>query len=226
MFSDSETTAAPSRNTLDHYNRGLNKGLSSDDSTHMIRQAFTYELPFGKGKHFSLKGVTDRILGGWGIAGFLEYSSGTPLSVAPGFSPIPGGMGNRVWINSYDGWRAPVSGEKFDPFKDLWWDKSQFQVGPDGKALTQAQLYSGIGNAAKNNPKMRSPWYLNENITMSKSVNFTEKVKLTLRAEAFNLFNRVRWGGPDSTFTSANFGSVRGQGNDPRRLQFGAKVVF
>ena len=44
--------------------------------------------------------------------------------------------------------------------------------------------------------------------------------------EAFNLLNRVRMGGPDSTVTSANFGLIRSQGNDPRRLQFGGKVIF
>jgi hypothetical protein len=226
MFSDSESTAAPGRNVMDHYNRHLDKGLSSDDSTHMLRQAFTYELPFGKGRHFNFSGVADRILGGWGVAGFLEHSSGTPMNVGPGFSPIPGGMGNRIFINSYENWRAPVSGDKFDPFKDVWWSKSAFQRGPDGQLLTQAQLYAGVGNATKNNPKMRSPWWLNENITLSKNVDFTEKVRLTLRFEAFNIFNRVRWGGPDSTFTSANFGNIRSQGNDPRRMQFGAKVTF
>ena len=61
---------------------------------------------------------------------------------------------------------------------------------------------------------------------MSKTVDFTERVRFTVRVEAFNLLNRVRMGGPDSTVTSANFGLIRSQGNDPRRLQFGVKVIF
>ncbi len=226
MFSDSETTAAPGRNVLDHYNRRLDKGLSSNDQTHMFRNAFTYELPFGKGKQFALDGVSDKLLGGWGIAGFLEYGSGTPMNVGPGFSPIPGGMGNRVWITSYDNWRAPVAGDEFDPFRDVWWNKDVFQRAADGRALTQAELYAGIGNAAKSNPKARSPWYLTENVSLSKDVSVTERVRATLRFEAFNLFNRVRWGGPSSTITASNFGQIRSQGNDPRRMQFGAKVTF
>jgi hypothetical protein len=44
--------------------------------------------------------------------------------------------------------------------------------------------------------------------------------------EAFNLFNRVRWSAPDNTWTSANFGVIRGQDNNPRRMQFGAKFTF
>jgi hypothetical protein len=135
-------------------------------------------------------------------------------------------MGNRVWITSYENWRAKPAGEKFDPFKDVWWNKSAFQTAPDGRLLTQTELYAAIGNAGKNNPKMRSPWGLNENFTLSKTVDFSERLKFTLRFEAFNIFNRVRWGGPDSTYTSANFGVIRSQSNDPRRMQFGAKVVF
>ena len=173
-----------------------------------------------------MTGLQDKILGGWGLSGFMEYASGTPLSVGPGFSSIPGGAGNRVFINSYEGWRAPVSGDKFDPFKDVWWDTSKFQVGPDGKKLTQAQLNAGIGNATKNNPKSRSPWNLNENFSLAKNIDITEKVKFTLRMEAFNIANRVRMGGPDSTVTSATFGIIRSQGNEPRKMQFGAKVVF
>jgi TonB dependent receptor len=227
MFSDSETTAVPGRTVMDHYNRHLDKGLSSDDSTHMMRQAFTYELPFGKGKRFSFQGATDKIFGGWGLAGFLEYSSGTPLAVGPGISSVPGGAGNRVFINSYDTWRASPRGDKFDPFRDVWWNRSAFGLDANGRPMSSAELLSaGFGNATKNNPKVRSPWFLNENITMSKNVHITEKVNVTLRAEAFNILNRVRWGNPDSTVTSANFGIIRSQGNDPRRLQFGAKVIF
>ena len=226
LFSNADSAVTVGRDSIDHYNRKLQKALSWDDQTHVIRQAFSYELPFGRGRHFNMTGLQDKILGGWGLSGFMEYASGTPLSVGPGFSSIPGGAGNRVFINSYEGWRAPVSGDKFDPFKDVWWDAGKFQVGPDGKKLTQAQLNAGIGNASKNNPKSRSPWNLNENFSLAKNIDITEKVKFTLRMEAFNIANRVRMGGPDSTVTSATFGIIRSQGNEPRKMQFGAKVVF
>jgi hypothetical protein len=57
-------------------------------------------------------------------------------------------------------------------------------------------------------------------------VDFNEKVNFTLRAEAFNVLNPVRMGNPDSTVTSLNFGVIRSQGNDLRRLHFGAKIIF
>lgn len=226
LFSNADSAVAGSRDIVDHYNRDLQKGLSWDDQTHMIRQAFSYELPIGKGKQWSMTGVKDKLLGGWIVAGFMEYGSGTPLSVSPGFSSIPGGAGNRVFINSYEGWRGPISGDKFDPNKDLWWDPSKFQVGSDGTKMTQAQLNSAVGNATKNNPNARSPWNLNENVSLAKSLDLWERVKFTLRFEAFNVANRVRMGAPDSTYTSASFGLIRSQANDPRKMQFGAKFVF
>ncbi len=229
MLGDTDSTAigGSGRITMDHYNRRLEKALSVDDQTHVFREAFTYELPVGKGKRWSLAGVANRVLGGWGFAGFLEYAGGTPMNVGPGLTSVPGGAGNRVFINSYENWRAPISGSKFDPFKDVWWNKAAFGLDPSGKQMTQTQLlYAGFGNAARNNPKTRYPWWLNENLTLSKGVDFTERVRLTLRFEAFNLFNRVRMGGPDSSVTSANFGIIRSQGNDPRRMQFAAKIAF
>ena len=97
-------------------------------------QAFTYELPVGKGRHWALNGPADKILGGWGVAGFLEYSSGTPLTVAPGVSSSPAARATAVFINSYDNWRAPISGDKFDPFKDVWWNKAALAWMPtDGR---------------------------------------------------------------------------------------------
>ena len=51
-------------------------------------------------------------------------------------------------------------------------------------------------------------------------------MKVTFRAEGFNLLNRVRWGAPDSTFTSPTFGIVRSQANNPRQMQFALKFNF
>ena len=110
-----------------------------------------------------------------------------PLAVSPGISSVPGGAANRVFIDSYDTWRAAVQGERFDPFRDAWWNKSAFWTGQRQADVQRRAAQRRIGNAAKNNPHSPFPWLLNENITLSKNVDFTEKVKFTLRREAFNL---------------------------------------
>lgn len=170
-----------------------------------------------------MRGVANGFLGDWGVSGFLEYASGTPMGVGPGVNPpiYPGGGGNRVTVNSFDNWRMPLSGEKFDPFKDVWWNRSAFQQG-----LSAAYLDSNLGNATRLNPKTRNMPVFSENLSLSKNVPIGERVKVAVRFEAFNIFNRVRFANPDSTFTSQNFGLVRSQANRPRQMQIGLKLLF
>jgi hypothetical protein len=158
-------------------------------------------------------------LGDWNLAGFLTYESGTPDTIAPGYNPI--GTGSRVFITSYENWRGPIAGEKFDPFQDLWYDPKAFNQG-----ISTERLNSEFGNASRNNPKLRTPWNLSENVSLAKNISITERVKFSIRGEAFNVFNRVRWGGPSNNVTAATFGQIRSQGNTPRRMQIALKIVF
>lgn len=218
MFSNAESLVSGSM-AIDFFNRKLEKGLSADDQTHVGRLAFSYELPFGRGRRFLTSGPAAHALGGWSFSGVAEYASGTPMSVATGIT-LPFGGGNRVFITSYENWRAALSGEKFDPFRDRWWNKPAFQQVP------QAVLDTELGNSTRNNPKVRTPAFFNENLGLAKAVPIRERVRLVIRFEAFNLLNRVRWGSPDSTYTSASFGLVRSQGNTPRQMQAALKVHF
>jgi hypothetical protein len=222
FFSNADNANQVNTPALDMYNRRLEKGLSSDDQTHNAKLAFSYELPFGKGRPFALAHLADRFFGGWSFAGFLQYASGVPIAVNPGINPpiYPLTGANRVFISSYTNWRAPISGAKFDPFKDVWFSRSAFQQVP------QSLLDSGLGNATRNNPKSRTPHVFNEDISLGKEISMTERLRISLRFEAFNLLNRVRWGNPDTTYTSSNFGLVRSQANNPRQMQAGLKVMF
>jgi hypothetical protein len=225
LLDDSDNSSVQGRSVMDAYNRKLEKSIAQDDQTHVFRTAFTYDLPIGNGKALAMTGLTDKLLGSWTISGFLDYESGTPYSISPGINPVPT-AGNRVFVDSYNNWRAPTSSGGFDPFQDSWWNKSAFQVDTQGNPLSTAFLNSYFGNATRYNPKMRAPWGLNEDLGLSKVFKITERFNVTFRAETFNLLNRVRWGVPGSTFTSTTFGSVRSQANTPRQMQFALKVVF
>jgi hypothetical protein len=61
---------------------------------------------------------------------------------------------------------------------------------------------------------------------VARNLAVTERVKFAVRMEAFNVFNRVRWGGPNNAITGANFGQIRAQGNTPRRLQLALRLTF
>ena len=190
------------------------------DQTHLFRIAFSYDLPVGRGKQFSTSSrAVDAIIGNWTVSSFLNYESGTPQTVTHNYSPI--GTGSRVFITSYEGWKTEAAEGDFDPYKHVWLDATKFNQG-----IPQATLENVWGNATRNNPKLRSPWSLNESFGLARNFDFTERFKFSIRGEAFNAFNRVRWGGPNNAITGANFGQIRSQGNTPRRFQLALRLNF
>jgi hypothetical protein len=46
------------------------------------------------------------------------------------------------------------------------------------------------------------------------------------RADAFNAFNRTRFGPPTEAVGSSTFGQIFSQANDPRHGQVGIRFVF
>ena len=205
----------------DMYNLRLLKSIMGGDQTHVVQATYSYTLPFGKGQALlNSGGVPGAILGGWRIAGIHTYASGTPLSVggAVSFSQL-GEISNTIRITSYDGWRAPIKGDKFDPNVDSFLNASAFPAQTD---------FSGFGNATRFNPKLRNFPTYNENINLARTFSLKEKAHLEFRAEAFNIFNRVVFGatGGGNTIANANFGKWQTQANSPRRLQLVGKITW
>ena len=102
------------------------------------------------------------------------------------------GYGGRVapYINSYTGWQPSFSGG-FNPGKDNFF--VPYGTGPFPlQGLATANNL--IGNDTRYNPKLRLFPNLNENMSLTRSFPIREKMRLEFRAEAFNVFNRVRFG--------------------------------
>ena len=204
---------------LNHYNRSLEYSIGQFDQTHNLKFSYVYELPWGKGrKYLNRGGITDIVLGGWRIGGVQTYASGTPVGIGTtvGF-PIFAGP-NRATVSSYEGWRTPVAGDRFDPFKETYISRAAFPEQPTDR----------LGNMTRYNPNFRFLPNLSENFSVAKDFNLTEKFRLNLRGEAFNAFNRVLWGGVGGaqTLQDPNFGLWRNQINQPRRMQIALKLYF
>ena len=79
------------------------------------------------------------------------------------------------------------------------------------------------------NPKLRLFPNLNENNSVTRTFPIHEKIRMEFRAEAFNTFNRVRFGTGSTSLQSATFGVLTGAGsqiNTPRQLQLALKLYF
>jgi hypothetical protein len=214
----------------DFYNRGLEKSIGGYDVTHDFKFAGVYDLPFGKGKSMLSKGPGAWFLGNWRISEISIYDSGTPVGVGTSLTlPIyANGAGGRVpaYVNSYDGWQPNWTNGSFDPGKDHFF--VPYGTGPFPTQGSATALNS-IGNTTRLNPKVRLFPNLTENMSLTRTFPITERGRLEFRAEAFNVFNRVRFGTGSTSLQSQTFGVLTGSGsqiNSPRQLQLALKLYF
>jgi hypothetical protein len=216
----------PASFAADLYNRGLEKSIGAYDVTHNFKMSVVYDLPFGKGKSRLSHGVGAFALGGWRLSGIAGYSSGQPIGVGTSYSlPINNGR-TPAYVTSYDGWRAPTQGGSFDPSKDLFF--VPYGTGPFPLQGTGTAL-NGLGNETRYNPKVRYFPNYNENVSIAKTFPIKEKLRIDIRAEAFNVFNRVRFGTGSTQLQSTTFGKLTSNGdllNTPRQMQLAAKLYF
>jgi hypothetical protein len=82
-----------------------------------------------------------------------------------------------------------------------------------------------FGNAGRN--LMRGPRIANFDWALFKSTAITEKTRLELRFEFYNLFNHTQFdpNGMDTDISSSDFGRIS-LARDPRVVQLAAKFYF
>lgn len=92
----------------------------------------------------------------------------------------------------------------------------------------QAPAFGTFGNLRPDAFQAQRYWNVDLSIFRGFPI-WGEDRKLQFRAEAFNLFNTVVFGPPNSDVSNtSNFGTVtsRGNGNAARVLQFGLRFLF
>jgi hypothetical protein len=205
-----------SSGSLDAGNRGLERSVGSFDQTHTVKLSTVFDLPFGKGKRWMAHGgLAGHVVGGWRLSAIQAYNTGFPIGVtANGTLPIFNGA-NRPYVTTYN-WRAPISGSSFDPNKDKYLDATVFPAQPVGV----------LGNSPRKNSQVRVFPSINENVSLAKTFSVTERFRVDVRAEAFNVFNRVVFGGPQANLNSNTFGVISSQANAARQMQGGLKLYW
>jgi hypothetical protein len=207
-------TFSGSTGSMDTAQPDLEYTIGRYDQPHAIKLSTVYELPFGEGRRWLTEGILGQIIGGWRVAGIQIYASGLPIGVT-GSAPLPIFNGtNRPNVTGAD-WRAPIAGDEFDPLVDRYLNRAAF-VQPVGQ----------LGNAPRMNGDVRRPWNLTENLSVARTISLSNELRLDVRVEAFNLFNRVIWGNPEQNFNNNDFGLITSQANSPRQMQLGVKLYW
>ena len=203
------------------YNLPAEYSVGTNDQPHVVSIAYVYELPFGKGHALGGNStLLNELAGGWQLSGLNQYSSGTPFGNIGASCNVPytGGcyadynpnFSGPVRINGKYGSGDPKSGTPYLNVK-AFQNPASFTFGN-----TPATLVYGL----------RNPWSLNEDFSVAKRFQLFEGTSLKLQADGFNVFNRTIFGGINRDESSTSFGTVSGQANSPRKLQFEAYIYF
>jgi len=180
--------------------------------------SWAYALPFGKGKQFlnSSPRWVNATVSDWKINGFVKYASGIPLSITAGAGFLTAigytQRGNAVaGVSPY----LVTSPGDFSPATSRYLNSAAFTTSTG----------FNFGNLAPNLSWVRGFWSKQEALTIGRTFPIRERVKFELSADATNPFNFHRWSNPNTTLTSAAFGTVTAAA-DGRTFQINAAVKF
>ncbi|MGH8244961.1 MAG: TonB-dependent receptor domain-containing protein, partial [Gammaproteobacteria bacterium] len=179
---------------------------STLDQTHRYILHAVYELPF----FLNSKGVAGKLFGGWQIGGIWLGFSGGPLGV------------NSTVNNTFSqggGQRPNWSGQSpctANPTPAQWLDTGPF---------SNPAPYT-FGNSPRTFNGCRSDGTSQVDFTLTKNTRFAERWNLQFRTEVFNVSNTPRFAPPNQSFGNAQYGVISAQGNLPRIVQFGLKLIY
>ena len=213
-----------------YYNSAADMGPAGYDIKHDVSATGVYALPLGRGKEYlsSTSRMLDEVIGGWKVSTAVVSYSGFPETLTAGSSNVQSYGTNRA--NQY--LKANVAHRSL-----AHW----YGTGPSATPCTTAgSTVNSLGNdcafgvpalnafGTSHNGSLRSPGYFNADMSAFKDFHITESQSVGFRFDAFNAFNIVSYGNPDSGITDGNFGNVSLQGtrSTERHLQFSAKYTF
>jgi len=241
---------------LDNDNRHLDYARTDYDRTHSLNINAIYELPFGKGKAFLNEGgALDRLLGGFQITSLINLSSGAPISIRD----LTGTL-NRAGRSARQTANSNLTTDQIKDLIGIFHQNGRVYfinpsvIAPDGTATggnlgtTPTASFPGqvffraqpgqTGNLPRT--FINGPRYFNWDAGLIKDISFTERTRLQLRMEVFNVLNNVNFFAPtganaasvgeDSNIfniNSATFGQITtGNAYPPRIMQFAARIEF
>lgn len=194
------------------------KGISDFNMTHQINSNYVWDIPVGQGKEFlsSASRPLDAAIGGWQMTGIVRWTSGLPFSVKDG-SNWPTNWDLTAWetqdqpIPAAALARGPANQRFANPTAVF----NSFRLAYPGESGTRNPMF-GDGNF---------DW----DAGLNKTFPITERIKLQLRWEAFNVTNSVRF---DPQSIDANygmpskFGLATSELTLPRSMQLDARLSF
>ena len=217
------------------FNFHAERGPSDNNATHRLVLSYIYDLPFGKGEKYMNQAnrLTDAVLGGWQINGITVVQSGLPFSpvYSGGDSAITAGPAGSVRPNLVGnpnvGGTVSANPTCVAPAtvhnRQNWFNPCAYhQADQRIRKRRQEQLVV-----------LLVAGFVNFDFSLFKNFSITERWKLQLRSEFFNIFNHTNLGLPNPNFDQAGAGLITSTvnqaqltGQTSRLVQFALKVTF
>ncbi len=190
LFTWSKNLAGTAGTGWQYYDWDLTKGLAATDIKLQFMAQASYELPFGKNRRFmNTGGILDYVLGGWNFLTIQSVRSGLPETIVSRFtiagSPykyLPG----ETEPNIVPG--QSINVPNYAVGKNLWPENLQnpyFNI----NAFSYPAAFTG-GNAGVGIARTGDVWW--PQFSISKTVAYRERYKITVRVDANNL-PMTRW---------------------------------
>jgi hypothetical protein len=196
---------------------GPERGDSGFDVRHRVVVNFLYDLPI----KFESKAM-NRIFGNWSTSGIISAQTGLPFSVFGSVDSAGSGLGQRASFatpgnpnNILAPLVAPDPRTQTGPLPNLFANPTA----PGGNPTFGVQ-----GSIGRN--VFRGPNFFKTDFSLMKRIPFSERLRFTIRADFFNLFNRVNFGLPVNGITASNFGQSTFTVGTPRVIQFAGRFEF
>lgn len=172
---------------LDPFDPDLDYGNAEYDIPHRFVAAAIYQLPFKSSNSFA-----NHVIGGWSVSSIINIQSGTPFSIyhcgANAFSVC-----TRILQSDADALLDSGTSNLIGPNLYNFIDLSN--VTPIGNTFTDGTSCACYDNelppGISQRNMFRSPSIWNVDASLMKTINFTERYKLMIRADAFNVFNHA-----------------------------------
>jgi hypothetical protein len=213
-------------------------GLSPLDHAHNLNIAYTYEFPFGKGKHFlgspsgAAANILDRVVGGWQVAGNYFYLSGAPIILT---GSTTSNINNTIKVNQ--SWGSYASTEHnltttnyqyesqllYSSVDPINYSSSIRRLDPTKVVGAQAFI---SGNLPPTDGAYRNPGLYQMDISLMKNFRLTEARYFQFRAEAQNAFNVRGFGPYNVSIGTPNYGLITTAGNQARQIQLSLRFNF
>ena len=204
--------------------RSLDDTIASYDVRHVFQTYGTYDLPFGKDRHFKINnGILDAVVGGWTLGGILTAQSGTPFRLT---------SGRQTFNNLSDSGVVLMNGHTVEeiqsmikisqgPGVNMYWIDPKL-IGPDGRANPEYLAPPTTPGEFGQFITLRGKNVWNVDASLQKTTTIFGRTAMTLHFTLTNVFNHPVFSTPgfrnETSIQSQTFGQIGGPANGARQV--------